>query len=95
MTSPVHTVWPNAPVETAAGAGPQRRTGTVIEVMSENPRTVRPDADLAEVAGTMLRHADVGAAQCRGVVHPVPGHGHDLAAAVARAVARSGSPMPP
>ena len=101
MTSPVHTVWPNAPVETAAdlmtgksvtalpvvdagggligminegdllrhrvspdpsvyaprtsGGGPERRPGTVVEVMSENPRTVWPDADLAEVAEIMLR----------------------------------------
>ena len=103
MTSPVHVVWQNASVESAAelmtaksvtalpvvdagGAlvgmvsegdllwhrvpgdpsahlrrdvdmAPQRRPGTVGEVMATNPYTVTPDLDVAEVADIMLRHA--------------------------------------
>ena len=102
MTSPVHVIWQNAPVESAAelmaangvtalpvvdadgllvgmvsegdllchrvpadptahllrhpDAGPARRPGMVVEVMSPFPLTTTPDADVAEVAGTMLRH---------------------------------------
>ncbi len=102
MTTAVHVVWQNAPVESAAelmtansvtalpvvdaqGAlvgmvsegdllwhrvpadpsahlrrdldmAPQRRPGTVCEVMARNPRTATPDIDVAEVADMMLRH---------------------------------------
>jgi CBS domain-containing protein len=102
MTTPVHVVWQNAPVESAAelmtakavtalpvvdaqGAlvgmvsegdllwhrvpgdpsahlrrdldmAPQRRPGTVVEVMAADPYTATPDLDLADVADIMLRH---------------------------------------
>jgi CBS domain-containing protein len=102
MTTPVHVVWQNAPVESAAelmtakavtalpvvdaqGAlvgmvsegdllwhrvpgdpsahlrrdlnlAPQRRPGTVVEVMAAHPYTATPDLDLADVADIMLRH---------------------------------------
>ena len=102
MTSPVHVIWQNAPVESAAelmtakgitalpvvdakGAlvgmvsegdllwhrvpsdptahirrhhdtDPEDRPGMVVEVMSQYPLTTTPDADVAEVADTMLQH---------------------------------------
>jgi CBS domain-containing protein len=37
-------------------ADPQRRPGTVAEVMTHRPLTTTPDADVAEVAETMLKH---------------------------------------
>ncbi|MEU8233169.1 CBS domain-containing protein [Actinoplanes sp. NPDC048967] len=101
MTSPVHVVWQNAPIESAAelmtakavtalpvvdaqgflvgmvsegdllwhrvpvdpnahlrrdlDMAPQRRPGTVVEVMARNPFTATPDLDVAEVAEVMLR----------------------------------------
>jgi CBS domain-containing protein len=101
MTSPVHVVWQNAPIESAAelmtatavtalpvvdaqgslvgmvsegdllwhrvpvdptahlrrdlDVAPQRRPGTVVEVMARNPFTATPDLDVAEVADVMLR----------------------------------------
>jgi CBS domain-containing protein len=35
---------------------PQRRPGTVVEVMAQHPHTATPDLDVAEVADVMLRH---------------------------------------
>lgn len=46
---------PTAYVRRDLDAGPVRRPGTVVEVMSEHPCTTWPDADLAEVADVMLR----------------------------------------
>ncbi|MEV4702923.1 CBS domain-containing protein [Actinoplanes sp. NPDC049316] len=102
MSSPVHVIWQNAPVESAAelmaakavtalpvvdadgllvgmvsesdllwhrvpsdptahlarhlDTDPSRRPGMVVEVMSPFPLTTTPDADVAEVADTMLQH---------------------------------------
>ncbi|GAA3336537.1 CBS domain-containing protein [Amorphoplanes nipponensis] len=102
MTTPVHVVWQNAPIESAAelmtgkavtalpvvdaqGAlvgivsegdllwhrvpgdpsahlrrdvdmAPQRRPGTVAEVMAKDPYTATPDLDVADIAEVMLRH---------------------------------------
>jgi CBS domain-containing protein len=102
MTTPVHVIWQNAPVESAAELmtakavtalpvvdaqgslvgmvsegdllwhrvpadpsahlrrdpemAPQRRPGTVQEVMAASPYTATPDVDVAEVADVMLRH---------------------------------------
>ena len=102
MSSPVHLVWQNASVESAAelmtaksvtalpvvdanGAlvgmvsegdllwhrvpadptahsrrdremAPQRRPGTVLEVMAKSPYTATPDQDVAEVADVMIQH---------------------------------------
>ena len=102
MTTPVHVIWQNAAVESAAellteksvtalpvvdanGAlvgmvsegdllwhrvptdptahlwrhlenSPERRPGTVREVMSARPVTATPDADVADIADMMLRH---------------------------------------
>ncbi|UQU61846.1 CBS domain-containing protein [Couchioplanes caeruleus] len=102
MSSPVHVIWQNAPVESAAelmagkavtalpvvdadgllvgmvsesdllwhrvpsdptahlrrhpDTDPSRRPGMVVEVMSPFPLTTTPDADVADVADTMLQH---------------------------------------
>ena len=102
MTSPVHVIWQNAPVESAAelmaaegvtalpvvdadgllvgmvsegdllwhrvpadptahllrspDPAPARRPGMVVDVMTPFPLTTTPDADVAEIADTMLRH---------------------------------------
>jgi len=47
---------PTARVRRLENTGPGRRPGTVDEVMAWDPYTVRPEADVAEVADLMLQH---------------------------------------
>ncbi|HWS35813.1 MAG TPA: CBS domain-containing protein [Actinoplanes sp.] len=62
MVSDSDLLWHRVPAEPAtdprhhpdAGVVPGRRPGVVVEVMSERPVTVTPDADVADAAQLML-----------------------------------------
>ncbi|MEU4236773.1 CBS domain-containing protein [Actinoplanes sp. NPDC026619] len=47
---------PTAHIHRLPENDPAQRPGIVVEVMSPDPITTRPDADVAEVAETMLAH---------------------------------------
>jgi CBS domain-containing protein len=47
---------PTAQVRRHPDTDPERRPGTVAEVMAWDPYTTRPEADVAEVADLMLQH---------------------------------------
>ncbi|GAA2606819.1 CBS domain-containing protein [Paractinoplanes durhamensis] len=62
MVSESDLLWHRVPVDPTAHirrrpeADPADRPGLVVEVMSLDPITTRPDADVADVAETMLAH---------------------------------------
>lgn len=62
MVSEGDLLWHRVPSDPTAhlrrhlDTDPQRRPGTVVEVMARSPLTTTPDADVAEVADAMLQH---------------------------------------
>jgi CBS domain-containing protein len=64
MVSEGDLLWHRVPLDPTSylrrdlDMAPQRRPGTVLEVMAKSPLTTTPDADVAEVADMML-HYDV------------------------------------
>jgi len=62
MVSESDLLWHRVPSDPTAhmrrvlNTDPGRRPATVSEVMAWDPRTARPEADVAEVADLMLRH---------------------------------------